>query len=51
LIWALNQPFAGLICVEPVAFHQVWSIIEQSAQRQENNEGVVKGTKIWDFYQ
>jgi hypothetical protein len=27
LIWALNQPFAGLIRVEPVAFHQVWSII------------------------
>ena len=28
LIWALNQPFAGLIRVEPVAFHQVWSIID-----------------------
>jgi len=28
LIWALNQPFARLIRVEPVAFHQVWSIID-----------------------
>ena len=28
LIWALDQPFAGLIRVEPVAFHQVWSIID-----------------------
>ena len=33
LIWALNHPFAGLIRVEPVAFHHVWTIIEQSAQQ------------------
>jgi Protein of unknown function (DUF4239) len=33
LIWALNHPFAGLVRVEPAAFHQLWSIIDQWAQQ------------------
>ena len=32
LIWDLNHPFAGLVRVEPVAFQQLWSIIDQWAQ-------------------
>ena len=32
LIWDLNHPFAGLVRVEPVAFQQLWSIIDQLAQ-------------------
>jgi Protein of unknown function (DUF4239) len=31
LIWDLNHPFAGLVRVEPVAFQQLWSIIDQWA--------------------
>ena len=34
LIWALNHPFAGLVRVEPAAFHQLWSIIDQWAAQQ-----------------
>jgi hypothetical protein len=33
LIWALNHPFAGLVRVEPVAFRQLWNIIDQWAQQ------------------
>ncbi|HSF58782.1 MAG TPA: DUF4239 domain-containing protein [Candidatus Binatia bacterium] len=33
LIWALNHPFAGLVPVEPVPFHQLWNIIDQWAQQ------------------
>ena len=33
LIWALNHPFAGLVCVEPAAFQQLWNIIDQWAQQ------------------
>ena len=33
LIWALNHPFAGLVRVEPVAFQQLWNIIDQWAQQ------------------
>jgi hypothetical protein len=32
LIWALNHPFAGLVRVEPMPFHQLWNIIDQSVQ-------------------
>ena len=31
LIGSLNHPFAGLVCVEPAAFHQLWNIIDQWA--------------------
>ena len=34
LIWALNHPFAGLVRVEPAAFHQLWSIIDQWVAQQ-----------------
>jgi hypothetical protein len=34
LILALNHPFAGLVRVEPAAFHQLWSIIDQWAAQQ-----------------
>jgi hypothetical protein len=33
LIWDLNDPFAGLVRVEPDAFHQLWSIIDQWPQQ------------------
>jgi hypothetical protein len=33
LIGDLNHPFTGLVRVEPTAFHQLWNIIDQSAQQ------------------
>jgi len=33
LTWALNHPFAGLVRVEPAAFHQLWNIIDQWVQQ------------------
>jgi Protein of unknown function (DUF4239) len=33
LIWALNHPFAGLVRVEPAAFHQLRNIIDQWGQQ------------------
>jgi Protein of unknown function (DUF4239) len=33
LIWALNHPFAGLVRVEPAAFHQLSNIIDRSSQQ------------------
>jgi hypothetical protein len=33
LIGSLNHPFAGLVRVEPAAFHQLWNIIDQWAQQ------------------
>jgi Protein of unknown function (DUF4239) len=33
LIWDLNGPFSGLVRIEPVAFQQLWSIIDQWPQQ------------------
>ena len=38
MIGALNHPFGGLVRVEPTAFQQVWSIIDQPVQQYENRQ-------------